>query len=512
MMNRFKIFIYVIVSIIFLSLFVLAIGLRFYRLSQNPPGFFCDEASNGFNAYMIWTRGTDEYGVCFPVFFRTFGEYRNPVVIYTLAPIVGLFGLSESTVRFTGAAYGLLSIIGMFLLTRQLLNKEVALYSVIFLSISPWHFHMSRIGEQMITSVFWVTIGFTFLELAKRSIKFFPLASVSLILGFLSYFPPRLYLIPLVGSYLLINRKNVIKWFNFRTFWISSMMSFAVFCILIYPNIVNGTFFARWRQVEHISGTKQILQSYINHFSFDFLFRRGDIDFPGQFITRHSISGVGQLYWMQLPLLIFGYLSIIRKQNVYRKSLAFLFVWTLLYPLGSIFTTLNPQATRSVIGVVPLSIVSAYGWTQLKLLFKQAQLPLLIIFGVLLSISFFWFINLWMRYPNYSADFWGWQYGPKMVMEYFLAHQDDYDQLCLEGKFNGPNIFINFYDPENICQGKCQVCDLNDYNPNKKQIFAFSQETYEIISQTQKSNEFKIKQNINYPNGKVAFILGSFAH
>jgi len=52
-----------------------------------------------------------------------------------------------------------------------------------------------------------------------------------------------------------------------------------------------------------------IIYSYLNQFSIDFLFTKGDIDFPGQFITRHSIRGIGQLYLFQLPFLVFGLLS-----------------------------------------------------------------------------------------------------------------------------------------------------------------------------------------------------------
>ena len=54
-----------------LLLAIVALGaiLRFYDLASNPPGFYTDEASIGFNAYTILTSAQDEHGAFFPLFF-----------------------------------------------------------------------------------------------------------------------------------------------------------------------------------------------------------------------------------------------------------------------------------------------------------------------------------------------------------------------------------------------------------------------------------------------------------
>ena len=61
----------------FLFILTLATFLRLYRLKDNPAGFFCDEASIGYNAYSILTTGKDEWGQPWPLFFRAFGEYKK---------------------------------------------------------------------------------------------------------------------------------------------------------------------------------------------------------------------------------------------------------------------------------------------------------------------------------------------------------------------------------------------------------------------------------------------------
>ena len=57
-----------------LLLAIVALGaiLRFYDLASNPPGFYTDEASIGFNAYTILTRGKEEDGGFFAIFFYFF--------------------------------------------------------------------------------------------------------------------------------------------------------------------------------------------------------------------------------------------------------------------------------------------------------------------------------------------------------------------------------------------------------------------------------------------------------
>src|SRR3954452_10702169 len=63
-------------------------------ISGNSPGFYIDESSIAYNAHTIAETGEDEDGVHFPLYFRGFGEYKNPVYIYLLALLDRLFGPS----------------------------------------------------------------------------------------------------------------------------------------------------------------------------------------------------------------------------------------------------------------------------------------------------------------------------------------------------------------------------------------------------------------------------------
>jgi hypothetical protein len=88
---------------------VLVVSVHLYRLTQVPSGFFSDEAGIGYAAWGIASDGRDDHGVSWPLFFQSFGDWKNPVEIYITALIVRLGGLSVFTVRLAPALLGALT-------------------------------------------------------------------------------------------------------------------------------------------------------------------------------------------------------------------------------------------------------------------------------------------------------------------------------------------------------------------------------------------------------------------
>jgi hypothetical protein len=128
----------------------------------------------------------------------------------------------------------------------------------------------------------------------------------------------------------------------------------------------------------------------------------------------------------------------------------------------------------------------------------------LVLFGLIWSFAGWWrfYMN---EYPLRSADFWGWQYGPREMMSYFLEQKDNYDELIMSHEFNAPQIFLQFYDPKRVCGG-CRVGGVREYNFRKRQLFALSGK------QLQEARDMGlvmvVKKQIYYPNGEVTFIIG----
>src|SRR5260370_461311 len=89
-----------------LAVLVAAATLYFARVPDHPPGFYIDESSICYNAYTISQTGRDEYGNEWPLFFRAFSDYKNPVYIYLLAGLFRFTGPSIFVARLLCAVLG----------------------------------------------------------------------------------------------------------------------------------------------------------------------------------------------------------------------------------------------------------------------------------------------------------------------------------------------------------------------------------------------------------------------
>lgn len=511
---------HIIISLI--AILILATATQVYRLKDLPPGLFADEAVNGVEAYSILTKGTDTYGNSFPLFFRALGEYKSSVGIYTAIPFVAVFGLNEFAVRLTSVAFGLANIILIYFLVSELLrnhpnNTIIALTSSLFLAISPWHIHMSRIGWDAYTQLLFFAMLGTYLFLrAQKNPKLLKVSICAFALATYCYYPARIF-VPLFGLGLLI-----IYFKFFLEHKKETLISFIILIILLTPltyHLLSPEGSARMKQVSIFSHppsdktiTDHVIDSYLGHFSFTFLFRKGDIDTHPQFVKRHSVRGMGELYLFQLPLVFIGAFAL--WNNKYRKVLWIIALWLLLFPLGTVFTEAqSPQATRSFVGVIPFQILSAVGlWAFLNFVSQKNKIALLIsviIVSLIIIASFVNYLNLYfVKYETYSADaMYGWPYGIRDIINHFMKVENDYDEMYMSPDFNGPEIFIPFYS-QNFEKGckKCKIGSLNDkYDPKKKQLFSV---TPEYLSKSKYNATFEIKENVHYPNGRIAFVIG----
>src|SRR5207237_4525542 len=109
------------------------------NLTTSPRGFVIYESSIAYNAATIAQTGRDEFGIAWPLYFRAFGEYKNPVYIYLLAGIYRVSGPTILGARLLSALAGLATaaLLGLlaFRLTRR---RTVALFVVGSALLTPW--------------------------------------------------------------------------------------------------------------------------------------------------------------------------------------------------------------------------------------------------------------------------------------------------------------------------------------------------------------------------------------
>lgn len=135
---------------LWMLLLIVAIGaVYFVSVHRNPPGYYIDESSISYNAHTISQTGRDEFGQPWPLYFRAFGDYKNPIYVYLLAGIYRITGPSMAAARLLSASFGLLAALGLGLLAARISNppnsREVGLLVAVMALLTPWLFEMSRV-------------------------------------------------------------------------------------------------------------------------------------------------------------------------------------------------------------------------------------------------------------------------------------------------------------------------------------------------------------------------------
>jgi hypothetical protein len=120
--------------------------IYFAAVPNHPPGFYIDESSIAYNAYLIARTGTDEHGNRWPLYFQAFGDYKNPTYIYLLAALYKITGPSISVARLLSAALGLINAVLLALLAWRLTGKTIVVVTVAISALfTPWFYENSRL-------------------------------------------------------------------------------------------------------------------------------------------------------------------------------------------------------------------------------------------------------------------------------------------------------------------------------------------------------------------------------
>ena len=128
-----------------LAIFIVVVVSHLAGLQASPPALFGDEAAFGYNGWAIAHHGVDQYGVAWPLFFRSFGDYKGPVGVYGVALVNAFLPLTPFIVRLPNAIAGIaLAMVAGGLGWRLTRSRAVALILILEASFEPWFFHLSR--------------------------------------------------------------------------------------------------------------------------------------------------------------------------------------------------------------------------------------------------------------------------------------------------------------------------------------------------------------------------------
>lgn len=201
---------------IILLILLVATFLRFYQLNNIPFGLYPDEAANGLDIIRMMEEGDHR------VVYDTNGP-RESLFFYGQGAFVWLgktFNIealryTPLSLRIASALAGIATVFALYLLAKELFNRNVGLISAAALAVSAWHIQFSRNGFRAIMLPLMLCFLFYFFIKAFRdgAIKDYLWFAVFLALGFYTYLSIRM--VPLIFIAFIVwaafYKKNFIK-------------------------------------------------------------------------------------------------------------------------------------------------------------------------------------------------------------------------------------------------------------------------------------------------------------
>lgn len=425
------------------AILVFFLVTRLYKIGEIPTSVYWDEASIGYNAYSILQTGHDEWGDFWPLHFRAFSEFKLPVYIYSVVVSEWVFGLNALAIRLPAVIFSLLSIIFTYLLARKITGKEhIGLVGAFSLSVSPWLFIFSRTGYEATAGLAFYLLGLYLYLQSKTNRIFLFLMTVSFILSIYSYNGYRI-LVPVTAAFLAI---DLLKQYGKSLPKVLPILiiSSLLFLISLFPiwrllNESNGA--NRYQAIAlYSSGGTQIdlviafMKNYLLHFSPQFLFVSGDSN------LRSHVPGLGQLFWLDLPFIVLGSVTVFKNRST--KYILPVFV-LLISPLVAALTKESPHALRVLTAAPFWAILSGFGWGFLaeKTKFKKV-LTVVTVVAFLILFSYY-YRGFLVNYNIQSSS--SWQYVYSRVFLDYTEQFPKFDKVIVTDYEAQPYIFGLYY-------------------------------------------------------------------
>lgn len=436
----------------FVFLVVWVFSSRIFKLDTIPAGLFFDESSIGYNAATILRSGADEYGIRFPVYFKSVGDYKNPVYIYAVAAVFSLLGISEFTLRLTSVIiFGIALFFWMLLLARVFGgNKAVAIFGLAAFGFSPLFFVISRISFEVISqlavlSAFTLSVWTTFNERSGSGVWMRDAAICGFLLGLSTYtYTTQRFLSGLILIVLWVvfyNRGNLQKLLLISTIFFLALVPFFFF-IHDNPGVITERFNDLSYVDDPIGASAKVwlfLRNYSVYWLPDYLILHGDPN------LRHSTGYGGVIFTTVLILFFFSLPLALARMKVTRFK-AFLVASLLITPIpAALITEGSPHALRSMMMGYYFLFLSCYSLEWLASVKRHHVLKTAVFFflfaGVLYEAAAYQ-VDYFFHYPSRSVEDFG-SFDFRSAVEFALEH--DPEKIVAAGLPPGGVANVQFY-------------------------------------------------------------------
>lgn len=527
----------ILIIIVLILITGLGFAIRYYKLGEAPKGLYIDEAGQGYSAYSILKTGKDEFGKSFPVVFRSFTDFKTPVYVYLVVPLIPFFDLTVFTVRLPSFIFSVLTFPLLYLLLiemssnrfgrqetspseKKIINRDslsgnliaqfgknisitvLALLATLLLAVSPWHTLFGRTNFECNVALFFYLSGIYLFMIGLNKPWVLILSAIVFAVSLPAYHSERI-ITPLTVIALFIRYKKIL--FT-RRYLKHLIIGAAAGIIITLPTLFVAStpgflarasglnIFSHERQMpsgyqENAAGplgliinnpvylsTKEFLSLYLSYFSPRNMFYLGDYG------PRSSFPDLATFYVWQFPFYILGLYFLIKRKDLGDLKF-FTFFLLLIAPIPAAVTR-DPYTTiRALPMVIPQIIVISLGllgvmsWlgSRLKLAFT----------GVFILMMIHSILNLYSSVIVLNEFYRGveWDYGSEEIAEFM---QDKYETV--------PSVFDNSRDEQYI-----QMAFFLKYDPVRYQKENFEVTEAEYYTNMNRNTQIKIGKMITRP-------------
>lgn len=399
--------------LLFSSVFLIAVILRFYKISSLPVGVSPDEAYYG-NQALNFLQNTSLKNYYSAILAG--GVFEKFIILS-----IKIFGNTIFALRVVPSLFGLAAIIMTFVLSKKWFNTRTALIISFFMAISPWMIVISRSVSpaSMMPFLVSLTLYLSTLLVIKKRIIYGILLGLTVAVGLCTYFTFYVIIPVLLIGFTIFFAKNK-KWLNqasrcliagISTFIIAIVPLFFIFLRhpSVYTNkIFNMTFFANGAYHDKLlSKLGDGLAKAILAFNF-----RGDENY------FYNLAGLPLLNTFMGIMFVLGIMiAIVRIKRTKYAVIISLFVFSLI-PLILSFETSSLSLALSISAVsvfVLMGIGVNYLLAKWYSIFPINNLARNIGLSLVLVLMF---LSMWQSYKQYFV---AWAQDPKSYIASFEA-------------------------------------------------------------------------------------------
>ncbi len=480
-------------------IFLIALFLRSFLLSDYPNGFFTDEVVSGYVGRFLLSTGHDLYGNFLPIFyFDKFGDFRSIIPMYITGIFTFIFGLNEFSVRFAPALFGAITVIPMyFFVLRFSESKPIALLASFLLAIFPWHIVLSRAQSEGIMGLLVFMTGMAIISFKKTlSLRNVIFGTILLSTTYLFYPPFRiltpLFILPLVFTSKGMVRKKYIVicgiLFLFTTIIIltpwgrgraeqTSLFSNKEIAEKIKADNENSAIalgpdqilLARIFHNKPVGYTRESLKQYFSYLSPTYLFFNGGLPY------RYTVPETGLLFVTFIFFIgAFIFLQKDKSPTIAQKLYLGYILAICILPASLTFED-SPNIHRSFLMIIPLVIICAYGMYSLITFSRNKKMRVLTICGIsiLLVLEFIYFQHQY-RYqaPSFRSYLRG--DGMNSASKWIAENNEKYSKIYSTGYEDFAIYYL--YNTKNFNKNLIGIFEKNPLFPRQVDNLFFSNE------------------------------------